>query len=102
VELFAWLGWLQGGEIFDTGEKGSRLVSPSEGGRHNLPRGVGAVLLRLMTNTKLDQTKTANMVLVWHTASGFKLGFWTCELISLRKDLGYTSAHPIGRMAMPF
>ena len=47
VELILWLGWLRSSEVFSLGVTDIDMTPPHQHGRHNLPPGVGALLLRL-------------------------------------------------------
>jgi len=91
VELFGWLGWLRGGEIFSLEWDDITVIPPSEGPRHNLPVGAGAILLRLNPSTKSDRTKTADVVIAYRTASGIEAGRWLTTLRALARQLGWGS-----------
>jgi hypothetical protein len=90
VELYAWLGWLRGGETFATDWVDVEVSEPSaDGGRYGLPPHTGAVLLTLTPETKSDATITADIVMAWATSGGFQLGHWLTELRALAVELGW-------------
>lgn len=99
AELFAWLGWLRGGEIFATNWPDVETAPPSyDGGRHGLPPHAGAILLSLTPETKSDATITADVVMAWTTSGGFQLGYWLTQLHALAVLLGWQHG-PIFRTA---
>jgi hypothetical protein len=99
AELFAWLGWLRGGEVFATNWPDVELSPPAaNGGRYGLPANSGAVLLSLTPETKSDSTVTADVVMAWQTSGGFTLGYWLDQLRSYAHLLGYGNG-PIFRTA---
>lgn len=65
VELYCWLGWLCGQELFGLERADVQVVPPAQGAPHDLPDNVGMVLLKLDLATKSDQTRTADVVLAY-------------------------------------
>ena len=88
VELIGFLGWLRGGECFSLRRRDIVLIPPSEGLSHGLPNGVGAILLKLLPETKSSRTLRADVVIAWTTSSGLFLGRWMTLLFLLLENLG--------------
>ena len=70
AELLAWVGWLRANEIFTLRWKDIECIPPSTTPRYGLPSGSGALLLKLLESTKSDQTRTADHIIAYETASG--------------------------------
>lgn len=83
VVLMAWLGWLRSAELFSLKAADVEIVSPSNGPRLGLPRGVGAVGLTLLPSTKGNQTARADVWVAFTTASGLSLGTWWSRYLTL-------------------
>ena len=99
AELFAWLGWLRGGEIFLTDWSDVEYAPPSpDGGRYGLPPRAGAILLSLTPETKCNANVTADVVMAWATSGGFRLGYWLTQLADIALALGWHTG-PIFRTA---
>jgi hypothetical protein len=89
--LQSWLGWLRGGETFGINWCDIDIVMPQNSQERDLPAGVGAILQRLLEQTKTSQTSAADMVLAFTTRSGYELGKW---LFRLRKHTDADSMDP--------
>ena len=76
VNLFGWLYWLRGGEVFGLRHCDTEIVHPSHHASESLPPGVGAVKLRLSEQTKSDRYKQADVIGSYFTGSGFSPGIW--------------------------
>ena len=63
------------------------MTPPLNHGRHNLPPGVGAILLRLLPSTKTNRDKQADMVIAWKTSGGLCPGHWLTNLFHIMKTL---------------
>jgi hypothetical protein len=101
TNLIGWLAWLRASETFSLQWKDIENVPPALGPRLGLPEGVGVVLLRLLAQTKSAQSRTADVVVAYTTASGLSLGKW---LTRLQAELGsdwspdsYLLCHENGR-----
>lgn len=80
ANLVLWLGWLRSAETFGLSWNDLSLVLPPDGPTHDLPEGLGMVLLRLLAQTKTNRTATADVVIAYCTRSGFCLGRWLRRL----------------------
>ena len=74
AELLAWVGWLRANEIFSLRWQDIVCIPPSSAPSHGLPSGSGALLLKLLESTKSEQTKTADHIIAYKTASGLSPG----------------------------
>ena len=74
AELLAWTGWLRANEIFSLRWCDIKCIPPSRAPSHGLPSGSGALLLKLLESTKSEQTKTADHIVAYTTASGLSPG----------------------------
>jgi hypothetical protein len=82
ANLFGWLYWLRGGEVFGLRHCDTDILPPALHARENLPPNVGTVKLRLSEQTKSDRYKMADMISSYFT--GFAPGIW---LERLQKEL---------------
>ncbi len=80
TNLMGWLGWLRAMETFSIRWMDVDVVTPADGPTVGLPADVGMVNLRLLPQTKSDQTRTADMVLAYRTLSVYNLGHWLQRL----------------------
>jgi hypothetical protein len=101
TNLVGWLAWLRAQETFCLTWKDALVLSPADGPSLGLPEGLGVVLLKLLAQTKSSQSRTADVVVSYTTASGLSLGTW---LDRLRADLSsdcdpdaYILCHETGR-----
>ena len=63
-------------ELFSLRWTDLKLTRPGDGPRIGLPRGVGAIELRLLPETKSNRTKVADVVISYLCASGLAPGLW--------------------------
>ena len=63
------------------------MTPPHQHGRHNLPPGVGALLLRLLLSTKSSRDKQEDMVIAWKTSGGLCLGYWLTKLFQIMRTI---------------
>ena len=84
AELLAWTGWLRANEIFSLRWQDIEVIRPSARPTHGLPPGSGALLLRLLESTKSDQSRTADHIIAFTTASGLSPGDAFLRVQSLR------------------
>lgn len=77
-----WLGWLRSHELFDLRWEDVVFIRPEEGPRHDLPPGVGCLLLTLNPLTKTSQARTVDVPIAHATAAGFRPGVWYERLCS--------------------
>ena len=78
------MGWLRGGELFGLRWKDVEVVPPSMDPPHNLPPGSGALLFTLLDATKSSQTKTADHIVAFKSASGLQPGKAFLDLLASR------------------
>jgi hypothetical protein len=92
----AWLSWLRGGELFGMDWDGNDVIEPETGPSRGLPPGVGAVLWKLLAQTKSNRTSRADIAMAYTASSGLSIGKW---LHRLRESMGLqefpTTATPI-------
>ena len=91
AELIFWLGWLRSSETFGIRVQDVEITPPINHGKYGLPLGVGVILLRLLSTTKSQRNKQADMVIAFKTASGLKLGYWMGQLLEVLKELNWYS-----------
>jgi hypothetical protein len=85
ANLASWLGWLRAMEVFSLRWTDVEVTEPGDGAMLDLPPATGAISLRLLPQTKSDQSRTADVIIAYTTASGFSMGRW---LHRLRESLG--------------
>jgi hypothetical protein len=64
AETCFWGGWLRAAETFSLDDEDVEIITPANEGLHNVPIGVGAVLLTLGPETKGQSSKRVNVPLV--------------------------------------
>jgi hypothetical protein len=74
--LLAWLAWLRGGETFGLRWMDIECILPGHDGIQDLPGGVGALLFRLLEQTKTNRSSVADVITAFCTGSGLHLGKW--------------------------
>ena len=99
VDIFLWLGWLRGGEVFGLALDDIVPVSPSDGPKRGLPMGVGYLALVLAESTKSSPTLTADVIIAWLTAGGIPAGRWFARLRREFSVLGWDDSGPVFRHA---
>jgi hypothetical protein len=62
AEICAWGGWLIAAETLSVDDEDVEIITPANGGLHNFPIGVGAVLLTLGTDTKGQSSKRLDVL----------------------------------------
>ena len=80
--LLAWLSWVRGREM---GKMTCSSVdgTPLQGGPTlGLPRGVGALLFRLLKETKSNPSQIADVIIAWKCVSGLSIGKWWTHMLS--------------------
>ena len=83
ANLLAYLGWLRGGEIFDSNQDNLVLTLPAaDGPSRVLPPSVGVVKYTLLPETKSDPPIVADVVLAFSTMSGLSSGKGALRLLS--------------------
>lgn len=99
AELFLWLSWVRGCELFGLRWSDVELILPGDAARRGLPPNTGALLLRLLDSTKSDPTKQADVVIAYATAGGHEPGRWFRTLRSLVRPTDLSELifrHPTG------
>ncbi len=80
ANLMFYLGWLRGGELFESAPEDLVVTPPKAAAVQGLPPGIGAIELNLLPETKSDPAKTADVVVAYCTLSGPSLGKWASRL----------------------
>jgi hypothetical protein len=80
ANLVAWLAWLRAQELFSLCWCDLTITAPADGETLDLPRGIGAVQLRLSAQTKTDRTRKADVIIAYTTKSGHSPGLWLQRL----------------------
>ena len=92
----AWLAWLRASELFGLRWCDITLIHPSQGQDFDLPRGVGALLLRLAPETKSMRNKAVDVPVAYRTKAGLRPGLWFERLSECLHGLDpVTSVAPI-------
>lgn len=86
ANLLLWLSWVRGGELFSLEWGDLTCIWPHQGPSHDLPPGTGALLLRLLPETKGSRSKTADVVVALETVTGLNIGRWARRCLSLHHD----------------
>jgi hypothetical protein len=73
AETCAWGGWLRAAENFSLDDEDVEIITPANGGLHNFPIGVGAILLTLGPETKGQSSNPVDVPLADTFASGISL-----------------------------
>jgi hypothetical protein len=74
--LLAWLAWLRGGETFGVRWQDISMILPGDGESMALPAHVGAILIKLLEQTKTNRSSVADVVVAFTSGSGLSLGKW--------------------------
>jgi len=80
ANLVLWLGWLRSSEAFGLTFSSVTCIPSTAGPMHDLPHGVGSLLLKLRPETKTSRTVTADVVVSFSTLSGLSPGKWWLRL----------------------
>jgi hypothetical protein len=83
ANLLLWLGWLRASENFGLRWCDLTCVHPRDGPVHDLPPGVGCLLLRLSTETKSERGRSADVPIAYETLSGYGAGAWYERLLGV-------------------
>jgi hypothetical protein len=81
ANLFGYLGWLRGGELFKIEDQSERVILSCNGPQHGLPPHIGAVCADLLDETKADRTRVADCVVAYKSLSGLCLGDWVLRIL---------------------
>ena len=96
-----WLGWLRATELLDLRWCDIVVVRPDDGPSHDLPAGVGCLLLRLNPITKTNPHHTADVPVAYRTRDGLTPGVWFARALSAAShspaSIGYVFTDPLGR-----
>jgi hypothetical protein len=100
--IIAYSGWLRATETFGIRWGDVEVVEPASGPTLGLPLGIGAILLKLLEQTKSNQFSRADMEIAYTTASGLSAGKWYQRLYDLlppdaRQPRQFLFAHDDGR-----
>ena len=76
ANLLLWFSWLRGGEAFSLTWGDMDIIWPDEAAAHELPRGSGALLLKLLPETKSSRARTADVPIALRSATGLDLHRW--------------------------
>lgn len=112
VNLFGYMGWLRGGELFQANRDDLTITLPKDGPTRGLPIGIGALELDLLPETKTDPTVVADVVLAFTSLSGLSPGKWALRvtafssavpglLFSTKETPRWTSQHFRRDFAIP-
>lgn len=99
LNTLLWLAWLRSMEAFSLKWADVQVIEPADGPSVDLPKGIGAVLLQLLPETKSSRTKKADVVCAYKTMSGYTLGRWIsrARCYSKASDSELLFCHPNGR-----
>jgi hypothetical protein len=86
ANLYGYLGWLRGTELFSIDRSDVTIIEPADGPLHELPPNVGAIMINLLAETKTNACQVADVVMTYETLSGLSLGFWFRALKKIRPD----------------
>jgi hypothetical protein len=89
AETCAWGGWLRVAETFSLDDEDVEIVTAANGVLHNLPIGVGGVLLTLGPETKGQSSKRVDVPLADTFASGISPHYWYLKLMEYKEKLGW-------------
>ena len=81
ANMVFWLGWLRSNECFNLTWSDVNVTLPQDGPSLDLPVGLGALILALLPETKTSRSHTADVVIAFHTVSGFRPGRWCLRAI---------------------
>jgi hypothetical protein len=87
TDTCAWGGWLRAAETFSLDDDDVEIITPSNGALHNLPLGVGAVLLTLWPETKGQSSKRVDVPMTDTFVSGISPHYWYLKLMECKEKL---------------
>jgi hypothetical protein len=96
ADTCAWGGWLRSAETFSLNDEDVEIITPANGALHNLPIGMGAVLLNLGPETKGQSSKRVDVPLADTFASGISPHYWYLKLMECKERLGWIGG-PLSR-----
>jgi hypothetical protein len=85
--------------LFSLDDEDVEIITPANGALHNLPIGVGAVLLTLGPETKGKISKRVDVPLADNFASGINPHYWYLKLIECKEKLGWIGLYSAIPMA---
>jgi hypothetical protein len=89
AETCALGGWLKEADTFSLDDEDMEIITPANGGLHNFPIGVGAVLLTLGPETKGQSSKRVDVPLSDTFASGISPHYLYLKLMECKEKLGW-------------
>jgi hypothetical protein len=89
AETCAWGSWIRAAETFSLDDEDVEITTPANGALHNLPIGVGAILLTLVPETKGKSSKRADVPLADTFASGISPHYWYLKFMECKENLGW-------------
>jgi hypothetical protein len=69
------------------------IITPANGALHNLPIGVGVVLMTLGPETKGQSSKRVDVTLADTFALGISPHYWYLKLMECKENLGWIGGH---------
>ena len=84
LNLFLWLGWLRSAEALSLRWGDVSLIPPHLSATADLPKGLGALTLKLDPATKTSRTLTVDVVIAYRCQSGLCVGWWYERLLTLQ------------------
>jgi hypothetical protein len=91
--VLSWLAWLRGSECFGLRWTDLTVLLPGAGGSKDVVDVMGAVLLRLLEQTKSNRSSTADVPIAFSTGLGLQPGKWLLRVRSHATVTG-TADHP--------
>jgi hypothetical protein len=88
-ETCAWGGWLRAAETFSLNDEDMEIITPANGALHDLPIGVGDVLLTLGPETKGQSSKRVDVPLADTFASVISPHYRWLKLMECKENLGW-------------
>jgi hypothetical protein len=81
--------WIRAAETFSLDDEDVEIITPANEALHNLPIGVGGVLLTLGPENKGQRSKRVDVPLADNFASGISPHYWYLKLMECKKTLGW-------------
>jgi hypothetical protein len=101
AETCGWGGWLRAAETFSLDDEDVEIITPDNGALHNLPIGVGAILLTLGPETKGQSSCKVDLPLADTFASGIIPHYWYLELMECKENFGWIGGASISPFQWP-
>ena len=86
LNLILWLGWLRSAEALSLRWCDVSLIPPHLSSAADLPKGLGALTLKLDPATKTSRTLTVDVVIAYECRSGLSAGWWYERLLALQTN----------------